>query len=61
MLSCPTERIFAIMLTTYGPSNPKTLWDKYKESLREDVSREARRANLTMGLKSIKSLATPGI
>jgi hypothetical protein len=42
--------LLAIILTTCGPSNPKTLWDKYKESLSEDVLREARRANPTMDL-----------
>jgi hypothetical protein len=29
--------LFAIILTTCAPSNPKTLWEKYKENLTEDV------------------------
>jgi hypothetical protein len=53
--------LFAIILRTCGPSNPKTLWDKYKESLSEDVLLEARRVNHTMGLNFIESRATRGI
>jgi hypothetical protein len=37
--------LFAIILTTCGPSNPKALWEKYKENLSEDILREARGAN----------------
>jgi hypothetical protein len=42
--------LFAIILTTCAPSNSKTLWKAYKESLSEDVLREARRANPAMDL-----------
>jgi hypothetical protein len=41
----------AIILTTCGPSNPKRVWDKYKESLTEDVLRQARRENPTTSLQ----------
>lgn len=36
--------LFAIILTTCAPSNPRELWEKYKESLSEDILRQARRA-----------------
>jgi hypothetical protein len=42
--------LFAIILTTCGPSNPKTLWEKYKENLTEDVLRQLHRENPTMDL-----------
>jgi hypothetical protein len=42
--------LFAIILTTCAPSNPKTLWEKYKESLSEDVLRQERRENPSMDL-----------
>jgi hypothetical protein len=52
-LSCfPAQlrALFAIILTTCAPSNPKTLWEKYKESMSEDVLRQARRENPSMDL-----------
>jgi hypothetical protein len=52
-ISCSPAQLrglFAIILTTCGPSNPKTLWEAYKESMSEDVLREARRANPTIDL-----------
>jgi hypothetical protein len=58
LLSCFPAQLrgfFAIILTTCGPSNPKIRWDKYKESRSEDVLREARRGNPTMGLNFIES------
>jgi hypothetical protein len=60
---CPAQLrgLFAIILTTCGLSNPKTLWDKYKESISEDVLQESRRENPKMGLKFIESRAMLGI
>ncbi|RCN50729.1 hypothetical protein ANCCAN_03114 [Ancylostoma caninum] len=37
--------LFAIIITSCAPSNPQTLWEKYKESLSEDILREQRRTN----------------
>ena len=39
-----------LILTTCGPSNPKQLWESHKESLTEDILREARRQNPKMSL-----------
>ncbi|CAF4976546.1 unnamed protein product [Rotaria sp. Silwood1] len=44
------RNLFALILTTCGPSNPKQLWESYKESLTEDILREARRQNPGMNL-----------
>jgi hypothetical protein len=43
LLCFPAELrgLFAIILTACGPSNPKPLWNKYKESLSEDILQEA--------------------
>ena len=35
--------LFGIILTVCQPSNPRALWEKYKEALSEDVLRECRR------------------
>lgn len=45
--SLPSQlrHLFSIILTCCNPSNPKELWSKYKESLSEDILREAQRAN----------------
>jgi len=44
------RNLFALILTTCGPSNPKQLWESHKESLTEDILREARRQNPGMNL-----------
>ena len=44
------RNLFVLILTTCGPSNPKQLWESYKESLTEDIFREARRQNPGMNL-----------
>ena len=44
------RNLFVLILTTCGPSNPKQLWESYKESLTEDILREARRQNPGMNL-----------
>lgn len=45
--SLPSQlrHLFSIILTCCNPSNPKELWSKYKESLSEDILRDAQRAN----------------
>lgn len=53
-LTCLPQQIrtlFAIILTTCAPSDPKSLWEKHKESLSEDVIRQARRANPDMKIQ----------
>jgi len=42
--------LFAILLTTCGPSNPGQLWESYQESLAEDILMQARRQNPGMDL-----------
>ncbi|UYV84577.1 hypothetical protein LAZ67_X002675 [Cordylochernes scorpioides] len=42
------RELFAILLTTCNPSNPQNLWEKYRESMSEDVLIKARRANPTL-------------
>ncbi|EPB66767.1 hypothetical protein ANCCEY_14141 [Ancylostoma ceylanicum] len=37
--------LFAIILTSCAPSNPQSLWEKYKKSLTEDILRDQRRTN----------------
>nr|XP_029714104.1 uncharacterized protein LOC115258183 [Aedes albopictus] len=47
-LLCLPEQIrnlFAIILTTCAPSNPNTLWEKYKKDLSEDMLYHDRRQN----------------
>ena len=44
------RNLFVLILTTCGPSDPKQLWESYKESLTEDILREARRQNPGMNL-----------
>lgn len=39
------RNLFAIILTTCSPSNPKMLWEKYKENLSEDILYQLRRVN----------------
>ncbi|UYV62971.1 hypothetical protein LAZ67_2002684, partial [Cordylochernes scorpioides] len=44
------RELFAILLTTCNPSNPQNLWEKYRESMSEDVLIKARRANPTLDI-----------
>ncbi|UYV78791.1 hypothetical protein LAZ67_16002787 [Cordylochernes scorpioides] len=44
------RELFAILLTTCNPSNPHNLWEKYRESMSEDVLIKARRANPTLDI-----------
>ncbi|CAF1074146.1 unnamed protein product [Rotaria sordida] len=44
------RNLFALILAVCGPSNPKQLWESYKESLTEDILRNARRRNPGMNL-----------
>ena len=44
------RNLFVLILTTCEPSNPRQLWESYKESLTEDILREARRQNPGMNL-----------
>lgn len=37
--------LFAIIITTCGPSNPKSLWEKYRQHLSEDILHKARTVN----------------
>lgn len=39
------RNLFAIILTTCTPSNPKDLWDKHEESMTEDILAKAKRIN----------------
>ncbi|XP_031634678.1 uncharacterized protein LOC116347980 [Contarinia nasturtii] len=43
--------LFAIILTTCAPSDPKGLWEKHKESISEDILRQARRANPDLAIQ----------
>ncbi|RYE17175.1 MAG: hypothetical protein EOP45_16265 [Sphingobacteriaceae bacterium] len=45
------RNLFAIILTTCAPSNPKDLWDKHKESMTEDILAKARRMNNNLTLE----------
>ncbi|EYB87952.1 hypothetical protein Y032_0254g286 [Ancylostoma ceylanicum] len=44
------RNLFAIIITSCAPSNPQSLWEKYKESISEDILREQCRANPTIAL-----------
>ena len=44
------RNLFALILAVCGPSNPKQLWESHKESLTEDILRNARRQNLGINL-----------
>ncbi|XP_040197569.1 uncharacterized protein LOC120930449 [Rana temporaria] len=50
LISLPDQirNLFAIILTTCSPSNPNTLWEKYKEALSEDILAKTRRENPTL-------------
>ncbi|UYV63010.1 hypothetical protein LAZ67_2002837, partial [Cordylochernes scorpioides] len=44
------RELFDILLTTCNPSNPHNLWEKYRESMSEDVLIKARRAIPTLDI-----------
>ena len=44
------RNLFALILAVCGPSNPKQLWESYKEHLTEDILKNARRQNPGMNL-----------
>ena len=48
--SARLRNLFALILAICGPSDPKQLWESYKESLTEDILRNARRQNPGMNL-----------
>lgn len=43
--------LFAIILTTCAPSDPKGLWETHKENLSENILNQTRRANLNLELQ----------
>lgn len=43
--------LLAIILTTCAPSDPKNLWEKHKDSMSEDILRQARRGNPDMNIQ----------
>ncbi|CAF3348294.1 unnamed protein product [Rotaria sp. Silwood2] len=43
--SARLRNLFVILLLTCGPSNPRQLWESYKESLTEDILIQAHREN----------------
>lgn len=44
------RNLFALILAVCGPSNSKQLWESHKESLTEDILKNARRQNLGITL-----------
>jgi hypothetical protein len=50
LISLPEQigNLFSIILTTYSPLNPNTLWEKYKEALSEDILAKVQRKNLSI-------------
>lgn len=42
------RNLFAIIITTCGPSEPKNLWEQFKESMSEDLLYQARISNPNM-------------
>lgn len=50
LISLPQQirNLFAIILTTCTPSNPKSLWEKYKEYISEDILHRVRKARCNM-------------
>jgi hypothetical protein len=50
LISLPEQirNLFAVILTTCSPSNPYTLWEKFKEALSEDILANVRRENPTL-------------
>lgn len=52
-LTCLPQQIrtlFAIIITTCAPSDPKSLWEKYKENLSEDILRQTRIINFNLDI-----------
>ncbi|GBN57091.1 hypothetical protein AVEN_161874-1 [Araneus ventricosus] len=45
------RNLFAIILTTCNPSNPSFLWDKFRESMSEDILSRLRRSKVTFDIK----------
>ncbi|GBM62165.1 hypothetical protein AVEN_199323-1 [Araneus ventricosus] len=45
------RNLFAIILTTCNPSNPRFLWDKFRESMSEDFLARVRRNNVTYDIQ----------
>ncbi|GFV15904.1 ATP-dependent DNA helicase [Trichonephila clavipes] len=43
--------LFAIILTTYFPSNPKDLWEKYKDYMSEDILHRLRATNQNLDIQ----------
>lgn len=43
--------LFAIILTTCFPSNPKDLWEKYKDYMSEDILHRLRTTNLDLNIQ----------
>nr|XP_033797247.1 uncharacterized protein LOC117359137 [Geotrypetes seraphini] len=50
LISLPQQfrNLFAIILTTCSPSNPNSLWEKYKEALSEDLLAKVQKENPTL-------------
>jgi ATP-dependent DNA helicase PIF1 len=44
-ISISAKKSFCCKITTCAPSNPRALWDKYKEYLSQDIVRELQRHN----------------
>ncbi|GBM54897.1 hypothetical protein AVEN_77808-1 [Araneus ventricosus] len=45
------RNLFAIILTTCNPYNPRFLWDKFRESMSEDILARLRRNNVTYDIQ----------
>ncbi|GBN42040.1 hypothetical protein AVEN_126137-1 [Araneus ventricosus] len=45
------RNLFAIILTTCNPSNPRFLWDKFRESMSEDFLPRVGRNNVTCDIQ----------
>jgi hypothetical protein len=43
--------LFAIILTTCFPSNPKDLWEKYKDYMSEDILHRLRSTNKNLNIQ----------
>ncbi|GBN22775.1 hypothetical protein AVEN_175157-1 [Araneus ventricosus] len=45
------RNLFTIILTTCNPSNPRFLWDKFRESMSEDILARLRQNNVTYDIQ----------
>ncbi|GBN40393.1 hypothetical protein AVEN_253384-1 [Araneus ventricosus] len=45
------QNLFAIILTTCNPYNPRFLWDKFRESMSEEILARLRRNNVTYDIQ----------